>query len=382
MEKINMYKKKVTEEKEIELKQDFIVPDSKQDIFQIKETNFYCYLNKIEILNGKIKVNGNVDSYLSYLSSSEETIGLQNTFSFEDYLENHLITEKMNLQYNIEIQKQEIKIVNERKINISIILKIEYEVYGIESVEIMNDFSDIEDVQINSKMIFMSSLVGINSGLANVKEEIKIDNTDLATDILKFNTEILNKEIKISHNKILTKADLVVSITYLTKDERICEVEEKFPLMSFIDMENIKEENTCSTDYQVRNVLLNINNGEENSIAIQMEYEIFCKAFENKEQEIVSDLYSLKYDIEFLSKEIEITDNEGNMENINIVQNVTKKYLFPKNDYSMVVYTVKKNDSLWDISKKFKVKQENIINSNQLEEPYYLKSGEKIYIVR
>lgn len=56
--------------------------------------------------------------------------------------------------------------------------------------------------------------------------------------------------------------------------------------------------------------------------------------------------------------------------------------MIPNNDYSMIVYSVKKDDSLWNISKKFRVKQENVIKSNNLEEPYYLKPGEKIYIVR
>ena len=98
MEKINMYTKKLSKSKEIELKQDLIVPDSKQDLFQILDGNFYCYFSKVDIQNGKINLSGNVDSYISYLSSSEETLGLQVTFNFEDSLENNSITDKMNLE--------------------------------------------------------------------------------------------------------------------------------------------------------------------------------------------------------------------------------------------------------------------------------------------
>lgn len=49
MEKINIYRKKLSQEKEIQLKQDLIVPDIKQDIYQILDANFYCYLNKTDI---------------------------------------------------------------------------------------------------------------------------------------------------------------------------------------------------------------------------------------------------------------------------------------------------------------------------------------------
>ncbi len=490
MEKINMYTKKLSKSKEIELKQDLIVPDSKQDLFQILDGNFYCYFSKVDIQNGKINLSGNVDSYISYLSSSEETLGLQVTFNFEDSLENNSITDKMNLEYNIEVLKHDIKIINERKISVIVTLKIFYDVYGLEQIEIFNDFNEIDDVQVNSKLIKFNSLIGVNSTLASVKEEVKTNGADIISDILKVNTEILNKEVKISYNKVLSKADLMVKILYLTKDGRVEAISEKFPIMSFIDLENIKEENICATDYQIRNILLKINNGEENSITIQMEYEICCKAFENKEQEVACDLYSLKYDTELTTQEVEINSDlstklgkivdieekielenvrkvidvfgkskilkntisnetsslEGEVElkiyyetenkiglnvkivtipficklqaqdefnsslenlefdlsdktlmvrgkvvidenkfeknKITVVQGVTKKELLEKNEYSMIVYSIKKKDTLWDISKKFKVKQENIIASNELEEPYNLKFGEKMYIIR
>lgn len=490
MEKINMYRKKLSKSKEIELRQDLIVPDSKQDIFQILDGNFYSYFNKVDIQDGKIKLNGNVDSYISYISSNEETSSLEVTFNFEDALENNIITEKMNLEYDIKVLRYDVKIINERKISILVVLKVLYDVYGTDLIEIYNDFSEIEDIQTNSKTIKLNSLIGVNTNIASLKEEIKTEGTDIISDILRVDTNILNKEVKISYNKILSKADLQVKILYLTKDGRIGKVEEKFPIMSFIDLENVKEENICSTNYQIRNILLKINNGDENSITVQMEYEICCKAFESKEQEVVSDLYSLKYDTEFDTKEVEIVKNlfmddekivdidekielenarkvidvfgkskilkntisnnmsniEGELElkiyyepenkiglnvktvtipfiskvseqdeiisniqnidfdfnnnslivkgkigivdnnvsknKINIVQNVTKKELSNYEDYSMIVYCIKPNDTLWDISKKFRVKQENIISSNDLEAPYNLKFGEKMYIIR
>ena len=489
MEKINIYRKKLRKTNEIELKQDLIVPDSKQDLFQIIDGNFYCYFSKIEIENGKITLSGNVDSYISYISSNEETLGLQASFNLNDVLENNNINDEMNVEYNIKVAKYDIKIINERKISLTINLKITYELYGSDTIEILNDFSEIEDVQLNSKTIKLNSLIGINSNIASLKEELKVNGTDIISDILKVDTNISNKEVKISYNKVLSKADLMVKILYLTKDGRIEKAEENFPLMSFIDLENIKEENICSTCYQVRNILLKIDN-DENLITIQMEYEIICKAFEVKEQEVVSDLYSLKYDTELDKKEFEIIDDistksdksvdinekielesvrkiidvfgkskilknniskdisnlEGEVElkvyyesetkiglniktvtipfiakidsqeeiltefenleydlnenvlivkgkvviyedevkknKINVVQKVTKKELTNSDDYSMVVYSIKKNDTLWDISKKFRVKKENIITLNELEEPYNLKFGEKMYIIR
>ena len=387
MEKIRIYRRKLEKINEIELKQDLIVPDVKQDIFQILEGNFYSYISKIDVSNERIRVSGNVETYISYLSVGEEKAVLQTVLSFEDILENSIIDETMNLQYEIAVSKQEIKIVNERKISIILTLSISYYVFGLEETNIIEDFSDIEDVQLNFIKTNISSFIGQNSNVASVKENIKVESTDIVSDIIKVETNILNKEVKISYNKVLTKADLEVNIEYLTQDGRIAECIEKFPLMSFVDIENVKEENICSTDYQLRNLLININSVEENSLTIQMDYEVICNAFENREYKLVSDLYSLKYDIEYTSKEIEISDimsknGEEKVQTISVVQDVIKREIENKDDYGIIVYNIRKNDNLWNVSKKFRVKQENVIKINNLEEPYKLKSGSKIYIVK
>ena len=481
MEKISIYRKKLSKKKEIELRQDVIIPDTKQDIVTVLDGNFFCYFSKIETIEGRIKVNGNIDSYITYISSNEETVGLQSNLYFDDMIENKIITENMHLKYKLEIKKQEIKIVNERKISMALTVQILYEVYGVDEIELWNDVSSLEDIQVASQKVNLYSLIGINSNLASLKEEIKVDGNDSIAEILRIETNIVNKEVKISYHKILTKADLQVRILYLTKEGRVGKAEDKFPIMSFIVLENVKEENVCSTDYQIRNMLLNTNGGDENSITIQMEYEIICQAFENREQEIVSDVYSLKYRTEMISKEIAIgmenPENEkekidinekvnledearvidvlgkcrmiknsegeielkiyyesnhhsglniktitlpvvhkklddqsdlilsqiefefhapvltiqGNMmieernvqeQVIHVVQKVEQQELLEEQEYGMIVYSIKKNDTLWDIAKRFRVKQESIIHSNELEEPYQLNSGEKIYIIR
>ena len=104
------------------------------------------------------------------------------------------------------------------------------------------------------------------------------------------------------------------------------------------------------------------------------------------QDEIISNVQDIQFDYNgntlIVKGKIGIQENNISNNKINIVQNVTKKDRENKDEYSIIVYSIKSNDTLWDISKKFRVKQENIINSNDLEEPYNLKFGEKMYIVR
>ena len=100
----------------------------------------------------------------------------------------------------------------------------------------------------------------------------------------------------------------------------------------------------------------------------------------------ISRVDNLEFDFDnnfvFVKGQVSIIESNFSKNRINIVQDVTQKEVTNSDDYSIVIYSVKQNDTLWDVSKKFKVRQENVISSNNLEEPYLLNPGEKIYIVR
>ena len=72
-----------------------------------------------------------------------------------------------------------------------------------------------------------------------------------------FGDEIIhckNHKIKISYNKVLSKADVMIEILYLTEDEKIKTVTAQIPIMGFIDIPNISDKEICDTDYEIRNI--------------------------------------------------------------------------------------------------------------------------------
>ena len=58
--------------------------------------------------------------------------------------------------------------------------------------------------------------------------------------------KIINKETKISYNKVLVKADASVKIMYRTEDNRICTTSNLIPIMGFIDMPDVTDESMCN----------------------------------------------------------------------------------------------------------------------------------------
>lgn len=77
------------------------------------------------------------------------------------------------------------------------------------------------------------------------KDNIQIDSMDNLAEILQAQVCLVDKDIKISYNKVLTKAEAEIKIMYLTEDNRINVVTYKIPVVGFIDIADVSEENIC-----------------------------------------------------------------------------------------------------------------------------------------
>ena len=116
---------------------------------------------------------------------------------------------------------------------------------------------------------------------------------------------LTDKDIKVSYNKVLTKAEAEIKIMYLTEDNRIKTITGKIPVVGFIDMPNISEEHICKTDNEIKNILIRPNSSEEHSIYVEIEIETNCMAFEKEEIALIQDLYSPSQNLSFSQKRID-----------------------------------------------------------------------------
>ena len=161
-----------------------------------------------------------------------------------------------------------------------------------------------EDLKVNS-------LVGTGETKIYAKDTINIDSSDNLAEILKTNLCICDKDIKISYNKILTKSEAEVKIMYLTEDNRIRIVNAKIPVVGFVDIPNVTEQNMCDVDYEIRNIVLKPNSIEEHSIYIEIEIGVMATVFEEKQINLIQDLYSPSENLEFNKKKITTISNKN-----------------------------------------------------------------------
>lgn len=306
---MKLNRKVLSKEKEVEISLDVIVPDIKPDIVAIFNTNANSYIYKEEIANGKIRLDGNVDTYVVYLSETGETRSLAVNMDFIETVEDSSIEEGMRYKSNVRIKKIETKILNERKINIIAKIKLNIEFYENSEVEFLKSSDTDSKLQKMEKNYELKQLVGTNKSKASVKEDIILETAESIIEILKTEITVTNIENKVSYNKVLAKADANIKIVYQTEDMKIRVLKTTYPLMSFIDIENVEENHICETEFKLRNMLFKINLTESNKIIAQIDFEACAEVYEVQEIKVIQDMYSLDKEINFTRKDIDVSLN-------------------------------------------------------------------------
>ena len=295
---------------------DSIIPDIKPDILSAISTSGTVCIYKKEILEGKIRIDGSINAYIMYLADDEEGMvrSINSNIDFTQVINMERVRPDMILETNVALKSIECRVLNGRKISTKAILDIGVKVSLNENVDIINQVK-LQDVQTLNKTLNINSLVG--SGITKVyaKDTLMINNIDNLAEIMKVDVNNINKDTKISYNKVLAKSDMSVKILYLTEDNRINSVEGIIPVMGFIDIPDISEENTCNFKYEIKNLLIKPNNVDEHSIYVEAEIEIFCEAYQNHEVNLIQDLYSPSIGLNFTQKQIKVMQSKQTMQN-------------------------------------------------------------------
>ena len=288
-EKVCINKNIKTILKKVEIKEDVLIPDIKPDIVNVISTSENVYISKETIEDRRVKVDGTLESVIIYLSDDAENRSVKANLSFSEVIEDARIRQESVISLKTMISTVDVKILNERKIEVSACLILKLEIYKDEEIEILTSLEEKnyekQDRKINIKNIISRGRV--NNSL---KEIIKTEDEFKILEIFKVDIEIKNNETKMSFNKVLAKAEVVIKVLYIDENKNIKVLENTFPLMTFIDIEKTTENYNIELDYIVRNIFFKIQN-EGSQIDFQIDFEINNVLYEVKELNVIEDVY-------------------------------------------------------------------------------------------
>ena len=286
-----------------------------------------------------------------YLADNEESSirGLSSNIDFSINIEMEKAKPGMTLECEVMPKSMECKILNGRKVNVKSILEVNAKIYFNEEIEFIENITNLSDIQKLNKGFNMNSLLGIGQTKAFAKDTIAIDGIDNLAEILKTSFRIINREVKVSYNKVLLKADIEVKIMYLTEDNRINCVKSKIPVIGFVDIQNVSDNNICDVKYEMKNLNLKPNNVDEHSIYVEIEIEMECKVYESKEVDLIEDLYSPSVELSSECKKIMTMQDKRKVQD---VCNIRQKEIIQEI----------KNEKIYDTDIRINIQNTNVMN--------------------
>lgn len=359
---------------------DIIVNDIKPDVLNIVSTSGVPCVYKKETIDGKVRIDGTVNTYIIYLPDDENSSvrSLNAVLDFTKILDIEKCKAGMTTNVNIKIKKIDVQIINGRKLNVKAILEADVKVFDNENINIISNMNDIDNIQLLNSNKKINSLVGKGSTSVYAKDTISVEAEDEIAEIMQAGLKIVDKDIKLSYNKVLAKSEADISIMYLTEDSRIKSIDTKIPVMGFIDIESIGEESICDVNYMIKNLVIKPNNGDIHSIYVEAEIEISCFAYEEKTIDLIEDLYSISSDIKFTQKQISVMAEKQNLKDKYIVKENIEIAEIGNNQ----LYNVKVNPNIsnykamngkivyeGEIRLEFIYQANNGINSREIELP-------------
>lgn len=328
-ESICINKKNGQKKEEIIVEGDVIVNDIKPDVLSIISTSGIPWVYKKEVMDGKVRLDGSINTYTIYLADSDDSAvrSLNTVLDFTCMIDIENCMSSMTINENIKIKKIETRILNGRKLNVKVILEVDIAVYSNENMQIVSNINNLEDIQMLNNQRTINSLIGEGNTRVYAKDTISIDAADDLAEIMKASIKILDRDIKLSYNKVLAKAETEISIMYLTEDNRIKNITTRIPIMGFVDIENISDNNTCDIDYKIKNFIIKPNNADSHSIYVEAEIEITCFAYEAKNINLIEDLYSVGSDLKFTQNEIVTMQDKANVKDF---YNINEQLAIPE----------------------------------------------------
>ena len=96
------------------IEEDCIVPDIKPDILNVISTSGIVCIYKKEILDGKIRLDGSINTYIMYLADTQEenaVRSLNTNLDFTQMIDIENVTSDMNLDTSLVLKSLDCKVL-------------------------------------------------------------------------------------------------------------------------------------------------------------------------------------------------------------------------------------------------------------------------------
>lgn len=220
-----------------------IVPDRNPDILKILHVDATCSIVKKILANGRLSFEGKIFADVIYLPESESA-GIKTlpvVFEFNDILDCPDISEDVYANLSCEIEQLDINLINSRKITLRAVVITDVRLTADKELEYISELKS-NNVAYKCEDINLYRILANDECEFLIKEQIDIPRSE-ASEILKCDVSVADKEVRLAGNKVIVKGSVCVTVLYSNCDGGIENIDSRFPFTEVFEVGDI-----CDTD--------------------------------------------------------------------------------------------------------------------------------------
>ena len=337
------------EESHALIKDAFEVGEDQPSIEEILKIDLHPYEKEYSISADRIILSGVVESSIIYFGGNKLN-SVKREIPFTHFIDIEDIQPDSKCQIDMEVVDGEYQLRESLEGDLRIIdleakLKLSAKLYDNKEKEVIVDAYSTSN-RLNLQMEEISVVENIKDIV--VREEILKDLSGKGfQEIYAIEGETSIIDYQYVEDKIMAEGILTLNIYYLEEQtDAIGTLKEEIPFKSYTTTEELQ-----------KGVLINIKTNLE-----ELDYSLR------------EDVLSIKASIKSY-----IYKQERKITTVSQIEE-TDELIDKKNRPSIIIYMVQKDDSLWDIAKRYNTTVEEIVSTNNVISPNTLMPGEKIVI--
>ncbi|QEK13278.1 DUF3794 domain-containing protein [Crassaminicella thermophila] len=341
------------------VRENFEIDENMPEIAEILKCDAFAVEKEKQVTDGKVIVGGVVKVNTLYVADDDRNslFLLKHEIPFTHFVEVTGAMKDMDSKVKLKVDEvyTDVKenIDGDRKIfEVEAMVKIDAIVNDIEEKEVVVDaYSPSKKLKIDKKKVVFNQTVGKNASNMVVKEMLDLpSNYPEIFKVFSINTNPIITEVSMVEDKNIIEGIIEADVLYISqdKDQSAHSFRQEIPFRHFVEVDGAREGMQTEVDIHINDVDYSLINPEQ----IELKVNIGASCIVSKKLEI-----DVLVDAEELDEMVDLSKRP-----------------------SITIYYVQPGDTLWKIAKRYHTTVDDLIKTNNIENPERIIPGDQIII--
>jgi hypothetical protein len=289
-----------TEQQQILLEGEIVVPDTKPDMQVLLQTEEHLLIDRTEITADRVNFIGRMNLNILYVAKTTDkpVHVLTHSHPIDDFIHLEGVSKDMWVQAKAEIANVEFRLLNDRKVSFRAVVNVRVKAERSDAHEMVIHIHDVPENQLLKTPLHVNRTIEHKVERFSVNDQIMLPSSKPnVREILLVTALVTNRDERLANGRVNLSGELLVTTLYRgdTEESIIEFMESTVPFNGSVDISGAREDMYADVVLQVLEHEARIkpdDDGEDRVIEIDVSVGVHMKVYSTEALSILEDAYS------------------------------------------------------------------------------------------